>query len=138
MKHHKQGIINWFIRKLIDGQEIEIFGDGKQVRDINYVDDVVEAMLIAMADERSNGEAFNIGGTPLGLADLVKKMIAVYGKGKYRLIEYPSESNKIEIGDYVADWSKFKRQFGWEPKVSIEEGLKRTFEYYTKYKSHYW
>ncbi len=138
MRHHKQGIINWFIRKLIDGEEIEIFGDGAQVRDINYVDDVVEAMLIAMADERANGEAFNIGGTPLGLTALAEKMIAVYGRGRYRLIPYPPESKKIEIGDYVADWSKFKGMCGWEPKVSMDEGLKRTFDYYTRHKMHYW
>lgn len=138
MKHHRQGIINWFIRGLIEGQEIKIFGDGKQVRDINYVDDVVNAMLIAMVSPKSDGQVYNIGGIPVNLKDLVERMISVYGKGKYRLVQYPAESRSIEIGDYVADWSKFKNEFGWEPAISIADGLKKTIDYYEKFHKHYW
>lgn len=138
MKHPRQGIINWFIRSLIDGEEVKIYGDGKQVRDINYVDDVVSAMLIAMVNPKSDGEVYNIGGIPLSLVDLVKKMIEVYGKGKYRLISYPAEAKIIEIGDYIADWSKFKYEFGWEPKVTMEHGLDRTFKYCAAHRAHYW
>jgi len=138
MKHHKQGIINWFIRLLIEGKKIQIFGDGKQVRDINYIDDVVEAFLMAGASEKTNGEVFNIGGTALSLEDLVKLMIKIYGKGGYELISYPKENKKIEIGDYVADYSKFSNLLGWKPRVSIEEGMKRSFDYYKKHKQFYW
>ena len=71
MKHHKQGIINWFIRQLIEGQTVKLYGDGKQVRDINYVDDVVEALLLVACNEDANGEVFNLGGIPKNLIDLV-------------------------------------------------------------------
>lgn len=138
MKHHKQGIINWFVRLVIDNQTIRIFGDGKQVRDTNYVDDVVEALLLAAASEKTNGEIFNLGGTPASLRGIVEKMIEIAGKGKHEFVPFPEESQKIEIGDYIADWGKIKKILGWEPKVSLEEGLKRTIEYYEKYKEYYW
>ena len=95
-------------------------------------------MLIAMADERSNGNAYNIGGTAMSLIELVKKMVAACGKGRFRLVPYPNESKIVEVGDYVADWSKFKEQFGWAPKVDVDEGLKRTFDYYRENRKHYW
>lgn len=138
MKHPRQGIINWFIRQIIDGVKIKIYGDGRQIRDTNYVDDVVEAMLLAMASEETNGEVYNLGGFPISLKELVEKMIAIYGKGDYELIAFPENSKKIEIGDYIADYSKFKKTVGWKPIVDIETGLKKTFEYYDLYKQYYW
>jgi nucleoside-diphosphate-sugar epimerase len=138
MKHHKQGIINWFIRQLIEGQTIKLYGDGKQIRDINYVDDVVDALLLVACSEKTNGEVYNLGGIPKNLIDLVETMIGVYNKGNYELIPFDEDLKRIEIGDYIANFEKIKSTVGWEPKVSLEEGLQSTFEYYEKYKEHYW
>lgn len=138
MKHSKQGIINWFIRQIIDGQTIKIFGDGKQIRDVNYIDDVIEAFLLVGINDKANGQVFNLGGTPISLLDIVKLMIKIYGKGKYELVEYPHKSKKIEIGDYTADYRKITRALGWRPKTSLEEGIKKTFEYYEKFRKSYW
>jgi nucleoside-diphosphate-sugar epimerase len=65
-------------------------------------------------------------------------MIAVYGKGKYKLVQYPPESRNVEIGDYIADWSKFKNEFGWKPDTSIVNGLSKTIRYYKDFKQYYW
>ncbi len=138
MKHHRQGILNWFIRQAIDGVKIKIYGDGNQIRDTNYVDDVVQAMLLAMVDESTNGEVYNLGGTPIGLKDFVEKMIAVHGNISYELIPFPAEAKNIEIGDYVADYSKFSKLTNWKPSISIEDGIKKTFDYYQKNKGYYW
>lgn len=138
MKHPRQGIINWFVRQIIDKTKIKIYGDGKQIRDTNYVDDIVEALLLAIASEKTNGEVYNVDGFPISLKDIVEKMIKIYGNGEYELIPFPSESKKIEIGDYIADYSRLKKTIGWEPKIDINEGLKRTFKYYEKYKQYYW
>ncbi len=138
MKHHKQGIINWFIRQLIEGQTVKLYGDGKQIRDINYVDDVVEALLLVACNEKTNGEVFNLGGIPKNLIDLVETMIDVYGKGNYELIPFKDDLKKIEIGDYIANYEKVKNTVGWQPKISLEEGLRSSFDYYEKYKDHYW
>jgi UDP-glucose 4-epimerase len=138
MRHHKQGIINWFIRQLIEEQTIKLYGDGKQIRDINYVDDVVEALLLVACNEKANGEVFNLGGIPKNLIDLVEAMIDVYGKGNYELIPFKDDLKKIEIGDYIANYEKIKNTAGWQPKSSLEEGLRSSFDYYEKYRNHYW
>jgi len=138
MKHHKQGIINWFIRQLIEGKTIKLYGDGKQIRDINYVDDVVEALLLVACNEKTNGEVYNLGGIPKNLIELVEAMIGVYNKGSYELIPFDEDLKRIEIGDYVANFEKINGAVGWEPKVSLEEGLQSSFDYYEKYREHYW
>ena len=138
MRHHKQGIINWFIRQLIEGQTIKLYGDGKQIRDINYVDDVIEALLLAACSEETNGEVYNLGGIPKNLIELVESMIDVYNKGSYELIPFDEDLERIEIGDYVANFKKIKDAVGWEPKVSLEEGLQSSFDYYEKHKERYW
>jgi UDP-glucose 4-epimerase len=138
MKHHKQGIINWFIRQIIEGNEVKIFGDGKQVRDTNYVDDVVDALIRAALSEKTNGEVYNIGGTPVSLIEIVKLMIKINGGGKFTLVPFPPDSKVIEIGDYVADHSKIKKTLGWEPQTSLEDGLKKTFQFYRENRAYYW
>lgn len=138
MKHPRQGVLNWFIRQLIDGETIKLYGTGTQIRDTNYVGDVVDALLLVMASEKTNGEVYNLGGIPVSLKDFVESAIKINVSGDYEIIQFPEDRKAIEIGDYIADYSKIKNTVGWEPKITLEEGLKRTFEYYTKHKEHYW
>jgi len=138
MKHHRQGIFNWFIRQAIDGEIIRIYGDGKQIRDTNYVDDVVEAMLLAMVTEKTNGEIYNIGGTPVSLGDFVLTMLEVCGTGSHEFVPFPPDAKQIEIGDYIADHSKFSALTGWKPSTNIRDGLEKTIRYYKAHKDQYW
>jgi len=138
MKHHKQGIINWFIRQIIDGNEVKIFGEGTQIRDTNYVDDVVDALIMAASNESTNGEVYNIGGAPISLVDIVKLMIKINGSGKFTLVPFPPDSKVIEIGDYVADHSKISKALGWQPGTSLEDGIKKTLQFYKENKAYYW
>ena len=138
MKHPRQGVLNWFIRQLIDGEEIKLYGTGNQIRDINYIDDVVNAFLMTGVSDKVWGEVFNLGGAPVSLKDFVKEAIKVSKKGKYVIVKFPEERKKIEIGDYVADYSKIKRILTWQPKTGLAEGIKRTIKYYERYKKHYW
>lgn len=139
MKHNRQGFIGWFMRQIIEGKEIEIFGTGKQLRDLNYIDDVVNALLIAGCDDSINGEIFNLGNTPpISLEEIAKLLIKINGSGRYRLVPFAEEAKKIDIGDYYASYEKFNRATGWEPSVSYEEGFRRSMEYYRKEGSYYW
>jgi UDP-glucose 4-epimerase len=138
MQHHKQGVVNWFIKLILDNREAYIFGDGKQIRDLVYVDDVVEAMLMAAVSEDSISEVYNLGGTPICLVDLVQKLVELTGKGGFKLAACPEQLTITEVGDYIADYSKIKNQLGWQPKTSLELGLSKTISYYEKYRQHYW
>lgn len=138
MKHARQGVLNWFVRQVIDGQKIKIYGAGSQIRDTNYVDDVVEAMLLAMVTDETNGEVYNLGGEPLTLIQFVESLIEENGGGDFELVKFPSDLKAIEIGDYIASYEKFKTLTGWTPKASLRDGLSRTLAYYRGNKKHYW
>jgi UDP-glucose 4-epimerase len=136
--HSRQGFIGWFVRKAVLGEEIEIFGDGLQRRDFDYVDDVVDALLRAGASAAADGEVFNLGGSePVSLLDLVKLMIEIAGRGGYRIVPFPPERKRIDIGDFYSDSTKLRETLGWKPSVGLREGLTRTIEYYSRHKDHY-
>jgi len=123
----------------MEGEQIQIYGDGKQLRDFNYVDDVVEAMLLAAASNNTNGEVFNLGsGKPISVLDVTKEILDTVKNGSYKLIEFPKDKKKIEVGDYSASFEKFSEVTGWQPKTSLKEGLVKTFEFYKTTKQHYW
>ena len=139
MKHNRQGFIGWFIRLAIDGEEISLYGDGRQLRDLNYVDDVVEAFLVAGAMETVNGHVYNLGGPePVSLLQIVEMLLELCPQASYKLVPFPPEKKRIDIGDYYGDYSKIRAALGWEPRVSLREGLSRTVDFYRKYKGHYW
>lgn len=138
MKHNRQGFIPFFIRLLIEGKTINLFGDGKQVRDINDVDDVVAALLLSGMNPKAIGQVYNLGGEPISLLDLTKLMIKVNGKGKYTLTPFPPEKKRIDIGDYYGDYSKIKTELGWEPRITVTDAVRRTFAYYRKNRKYYW
>jgi UDP-glucose 4-epimerase len=138
IRHNRQGFIGWFVRKAALGEEIQIFGDGAQKRDFNHVDDVVDAFLRAGAMPASDGQIFNLGGdAPLSLLDLVKVLLEVSGGGSYRLVPFPEERKRIDIGDFHADTRKVRSTLGWAPKVPLARGLAETVAYYRACREHY-
>ena len=139
MRHNRQGFLGWFVRQLIDGKPIMIYGDGQQQRDLNYIDDVVDAFLLAAADDRLNGEAFNLGNVPpVSLEHIAQRLIRMNRGGTYRLVPFPAELGKIDIGHYYASYAKFKSATGWEPRVTYETGFRRMLSYYKQHQRHYW
>lgn len=139
VKHSRQGFIGWFIRLAVDGEEISVYGDGKQLRDLNHVDDVVEAFLLAGASNAVNGEVFNLGGTrPVSLLEIVDTLIDLCPEASYRLVPFPEDKKRIDIGDYYGDYSKIETTLGWKPQVSLRDGLADAIEFYRQNKEHYW
>ena len=130
IRHNRQGFIGWFVRKVLEDDEITIFGDGEQLRDLTYVEDVVEAFLLAGSNAAADGQAFNLGGEVVSLRRLVEIMIEVAGTGRYSLIPFPPEKKAIDIGSFYAEYGKIRQALGWEPRVTLREGLARTFAYY--------
>jgi UDP-glucose 4-epimerase len=138
LKHNRQGFIAWFIRQAIEDREIQIYGDGRQLRDFVYVDDAADAFLRAGASDEANGQVLNVGGTePIAHVDLVKLLIEVAGTGRYRLVEWPPEKKAIDIGDFYSDSTLIRRTLGWTPEVMLRDGLARTIAFYRQHLSHY-
>jgi UDP-glucose 4-epimerase len=138
LKHNRQGFIGWFIRLAIEDQEIQIYGDGSQVRDLVYVDDAADAFLRAGASDDANGRVFNVGGAePITHRALVERLIGVCGTGRYRLVDWPPEKRAIDIGSFYADSSLIARTLGWRPMVDLRDGLQRTVAFYRANLSHY-
>jgi UDP-glucose 4-epimerase len=131
IRHSRQGFIGWFIRQAVMGETIQLFGDGTQKRDFDYVDDVVDAFLRAGAMDAADGEVFNLGGDePVSLLELAKMLVEIAGAGSYVLAPFPPERKRIDIGDFYADSTRIGRVLGWKPVTPLAVGLTRTFEYY--------
>jgi UDP-glucose 4-epimerase len=138
VKHNRQGFIGWFIRLAVEGGEIQVFGDGSQVRDFVYVDDAADAFLRAGASDACNGLALNVGGSePISHRDLVGLLLEVAGSGRMRFVDWPAEKRAIDIGSFYSDSTRFRDLSGWTPTVPLREGLSRTVQYYRQHLARY-
>jgi UDP-glucose 4-epimerase len=139
VKDARQTFLGIWIRNIIEGKPVVVFGDGAQLRDFNYVDDVVDAMLVAALDENANGEVFNLGSSEIiCLKDLASTLVEIHQGGKFELIPFPAERKAIDIGDYYSDYTKINNILGWTPRVKLREGLSLSLSYYLANSSHYW
>lgn len=138
VRHNRQGFIAWFVRKVVEGATIDVFGDGSQLRDLNFVDDVVDAFLRAAASERSNGEIYNLAGDdPIALKDLAALLVELAGAGAMRLVAWPPEKKRIDIGSIYGTYAKIHEHLGWRPTTPLREGLSRTIAYYREHLARY-
>jgi UDP-glucose 4-epimerase len=138
IKHNRQGFIGWFIRLAIEDREIQIYGDGSQLRDFVFVDDAADAFLRAGASEACNGEVFNVGGQEaVSHRELTGMLLDAAGAGSVRFVEWPDEKRRIDIGSFYSDSTKFQRAVGWRPQVALREGLRETVAFYRQHMPHY-
>jgi len=139
IKDARQTFLGIWIRNLLEGKPILVFGDGTQLRDFNFVDDVVDALILCALDERANGQIFNTGGLErISLHELADLLIEVNnGQGHYEIVPFPDDRKAIDIGDYYSDYKLLKKSMGWSPKITLKEGLVLTLEYYKKNLQHY-
>ena len=138
IKDAKQTFLGIWIRNLIEKKPIQVFGDGKQRRDYNYVDDVVDALIVAATKNESVGKVYNLGAPdPLSLEDTANIMCEGIEGSDYQMIPFPEERKAIDVGDFTCDYSSFKSDFGWQPKVRFEEGIKTSLDFFQTEFKHY-
>jgi len=137
IQNDRQGFIGVFLKRCLSGKEIQIFGDGMQVRDFNYVDDVVQALLLSLLHDECFGQVFNLGSTDrYGLLDFVQTL-ATLTDVTYKLVPFPADKKLIDIGDYYGDYAAFCAVTGWQPKTHLAEGLAKTLAFYQTHRTNY-
>jgi UDP-glucose 4-epimerase len=138
IKDARQTFLGIWIRQLIEGSTIKVFGSGQQLRDFNYVDDVVDAMLEAALNDKAIGEVFNLGSSEIiDLKSLATQMVALFGHGQFEMIPFPADRKAIDIGDYYSDYTKAKTVLDWSPSVDLATGISLTLTYYRENFKHY-
>jgi UDP-glucose 4-epimerase len=127
----RQTFLGIWIRCVLEGRPFEVWG-GSQLRDMTYVDDVTEAFLRAAESPACFGRIFNIGGSPpASLHELAELMVRLAGPpASYTTREFPADRAAIDIGSYHADDSAFREATGWAPRVSLEEGIRRSLDWF--------
>jgi dTDP-glucose 4,6-dehydratase/UDP-glucose 4-epimerase len=139
VKDSRQTFLGIWLRQIIEGEPFRIYGTGKQKRDFNFVDDAVEALLLAAASSNADGEVFNLGHNEhVDLEELAALLVRINGDGRYDLVTFPADREAIDIGDYYGDFGKIHNALGWSPGVSLPDGLARTLSYYRQHRARYW
>jgi UDP-glucose 4-epimerase len=139
MKHSRFGVANWFVRRALDDETIQVFGDGSLLRDFLYVQDAVDAMIRCAATEEAYGQVFNVGNSRASsFRELAETVVRVAGTGRWEFAPFSPERAAQEPGDFCSDVRKIKRVVGWEPTTSLDEGVAHTVRYYRLHRPRYW
>jgi len=139
MKHDRFGVVNWFVRQALDNQCIKVYGDGSLLRDFLYIQDTVDAIILAAACDQAFGELFNVGGdTPISFRELAQSIVEVAGSGAWEFAPFSRERAILEPGHFYSDISKIQRVIGWKPFHNLRQGLTKTIEYYRQHRKQYW
>ncbi len=137
VKDARQTFLGLWLRLLLEDRPFEVW-EGEQLRDFTYVDDAVEALLLAAANPQARGQVFNLGGdSVVSLRQLAGVLVEINGAGNYVLRDFPAGRKRIDIGDYYADYSRIQSLLGWRPRVSLREGLERTLTFYRQHLAQY-
>jgi UDP-glucose 4-epimerase len=137
VKDARQTFLGVWIRLVVEEKPFEVWG-GEQLRDFTYVDDAVDALLLAASSDKANGRVFNLGGgRALSLKELADLIVNINGAGRYTIRSFPPDRKQIDIGDYYSDFASIRQVLGWEPRVSEEEGVTATLEFYRKHLEKY-
>ena len=139
MKHPRYGVANWFVRLAVDDATIQVFGDGKILRDFLFIDDAVEAIMMCALEPKAVGEIFNVGvDKPTDFIELAETIVDAAGSGSWRFAPFSAERKAQEPGDFYSDISKIREVVGWSPRTSLRDGLRKTIDYYRAHKARYW
>ena len=128
------GILNKFIYQGLKGENLTLYGDGKQLRDFLFIDDLLDLYEILLDKINLAGNIYNIGyGNGISLLDIIVNIKEVTPGLSYKFIPWPFTEQKIETGDYVSDISLIKRHTHWQPKINFIEGITRTTKFYNRF-----
>ena len=131
---HKNSVVARFIRQAMSGEELEIFGDGTQTRDFIYIDDLIEALVLAASKDDIGGEIFQIAtSNETTLNELLAHLIDALNEAGLPIpVVRNTEKRLGDVMRNFSDTSKAMRYLGWQSKTSLAEGLRETISYFKK------
>lgn len=130
IKDSRQTFVGIWIRRVLENSCFEVW-EGTQLRDFTYINDCIDALLLAAVHPKAAGKIYNLGGKDnIALRHLAELLIKIAGQGTYQLRKFPEERKKIDIGDYYSDFSKITSELGWQPQTDIKTALKKTYGYF--------
>jgi UDP-glucose 4-epimerase len=139
VKDARQTFLGIWIKRILSGEPFQIFGDGMQIRDFTYIDDCIDALLLAATNQHAYGQVFNLGSDETtNLLQLAELLVDVNGGGSYECIPFPSDRKAIDIGNYYGDYRLIQGRLGWHPHIRLREGLARTLAFYRENHAYYW
>lgn len=129
---------NYFVGLGLQNKDITVYGNGKQLRNVIYVDDAVEALIQTALSIGTKGETFfAVGDYHYSVADIAQETAKIMGSGKVNFIQWPKERKATEIGDAILSNKKIKEVVKWSPLTNLTDGLIKTKEYYRNRLKHY-
>jgi UDP-glucose 4-epimerase len=135
----RQTFLGVWLKAILRGEQIQVWGDGNQRRDLLFVDDAVRAFLLAAARDEAGGKVFNVGvDSSIALRELAELLVSLHGGGSYEIVPFPADRQAIDIGDYFTNSGLIRSALGWEAAVGLEDGLRRTLGYYADHGEAYW
>jgi UDP-glucose 4-epimerase len=137
IKDARQTFVGVWVRNILEEKPFDVWG-GAQLRDFTYVDDAVDAFLLAATSPHADGKIYNLGGCEIvSLLDLAKLIVKLRPDASFRVNEFPADRKKIDIGDYYSDCSRIREELGWQPRIPLLEGLTRTLDFFGTHRSEY-
>ena len=132
-----RGVLNFMVGRALRGEELTVYGEGDFIRDYNYIQNYIDAFVLAAESEKTNGEVFVLGsGEGKTFQEVVEKIKEIfeedYGKEvEITYVDFPEGTHKINKRNFEADYRKFNKATGWVPEISFENGLKKTVKFYS-------
>ena len=127
---HTQGVFPFWIGRALAGLPLALYDGGHELRDANYVEDVVDALLLAGTHDAAIGEAFNLGGEPVSLRQFAETLSDVVGGVELIDVPYPPNRKVIAPGDTYLEYGKISRVLHWMPRTPLREGIAKTVAFY--------
>ncbi len=138
IKHSKYCMPGWFMRLAMENKPITIFGDGLQLRDYVYSDDLTEMFIRVAISDKTDGQIYNCGlGKSRMFKDMAELVVKTVGQGEVKYVPWPENYEKNETGDFETNISKLSSAIDWTPKISLEQGLEKMVAYYRQHKEKY-
>lgn len=139
VKDERQTFLRVWLRRLLEGKPIRVFGDGAQKRDFNFVGDVIDALLLCAQSPAAQGRVFNLGSSEvLSLREVAHLLVELKGEGEIETVAFPAARKAIDIGSYFSDYGLIRETLGWQPRVDLRNGLRETLDFYRQHHAHYW